>query len=374
MLASIKPAAFVFDLDGLILDTESLCIEVAQQVLAKYGCTLTKEAQRAALGKRPLDCWRDVAKILKLDVTAQQLFDESEPLLIARWADTRPLPGARRLLEHLHACGAKITLATSTSRATYDRKLANKPWLRDLVQACVCGDEVKYGKPAPDVFIAAAQQLGVAPQDCLCFEDAPSGVEGAVAAGMKIVVVPSIVETTEDYTITTGADTNAAGVCQVLPSLLAFQPQVFGLPPFKDLVEGVIPLEPVIKLKGTVVKGFGRGSKELGIPTANVDADTLRQSMAEAVTGIYCGWASVGDSTEVHKMVMSIGWNPFYSNKEKTAEPWILHDFEKVKDRVAGARMMHKWHLWSCQIGNSSLHIYGSQTDAGPGVAPRAIL
>eukprot|EP00879_Flechtneria_rotunda_P032963 GHRR01036464.1.p1 GENE.GHRR01036464.1~~GHRR01036464.1.p1 ORF type:complete len:200 (+),score=51.86 GHRR01036464.1:1088-1687(+) len=199
-------------------------------------------------------------------------------------------------------------------------------------------------------------------------------MQGAVAAGMKIVVVPSIVETTEDYTITTGADTNAAGVCQVLPSLLAFQPQVFGLPPFKDLVEGVIPLEPVIKLKGTVVKGFGRGSKELGIPTANVDADTLRQSMAEAVTGIYCGWASVGDSTEVHKMVMSIGWNPFYSNKEKTAEPWILHDFEKVKDRVAGARMMHKWHLWSCQIGNSSLHIYGSQTDAGPGVAPRAIL
>lgn len=63
---------------------ESLCIEVAQQVLSQYGKTLTPEAQRAALGKRPLDCWRDVARVLQLDVSAQTLFDETEPLLSQR--------------------------------------------------------------------------------------------------------------------------------------------------------------------------------------------------------------------------------------------------------------------------------------------------
>ncbi|WIA22630.1 hypothetical protein OEZ86_009609 [Tetradesmus obliquus] len=331
-MAAASPAAFIFDLDGLIIDTESLCIEVAQQVLAQHGKVLTKEAQRTALGKRPLDCWRDVAALLGLDVPAQQLFDQTEPLLEARWADVRPLPGARRLLQHLSDCGAKVAIATSTSRATFGKKLSKKPWLQELFQASVCGDEVTNGKPAPDVFAEAARQLGVAASSCLCFEDAPSGVEGAVAAGMRVVVVPSLVEAQDEFKAISQEEAAASGkggVVQVLPSLLAFDPTIYGLPPFGDLVEGVIPLDPVFTISGTVVKGFGRGSKELGIPTANVDADSLRHSIAEAVTGIYCGWASIGDSSEVYKMVMSIGWNPFYNNTEKTAEPWILHDFEQ---------------------------------------------
>lgn len=62
----------------------------------------------------------------------------------------------------------------------------------------------------------------------------------------------------------------------MLPSLLDFKPEQYGLPAFEDLIRGVIPLEPVWKLKGKVVKGFGRGSKELGIPTANLDAASLQ--------------------------------------------------------------------------------------------------
>ena len=58
-------------------------------------------------------------------------------------------------------------------------------------------------------------------------------------------------------------------------------------------------------------------------------SDMLRVQavLAETVTGIYCGWASIGESPEIYQMVMSIGWNPFYKNTEKTAEPWLLHDF-----------------------------------------------
>ena len=62
-------------------------------------------------------------------------------------------------------------------------------------------------------------------------------------------------------------------------------------------------MEPPWQLKGTVVKGFGRGSKELGIPTANLDSASLQSALAEAVTGIYCGWSSVGSSHEVYPMV-----------------------------------------------------------------------
>lgn len=336
----MQPQAYIFDLDGLILDTESLCVEVATQVLQRYGKQLTQQAQRAALGKRPLDCWRDVAAELGLSetVSAEQLVAESEPLLAARWADVRPLPGVRRLLEHLRTCGCRVAIATSTSRATFDKKLSKKPWMRELFQAAVCGDEVEQGKPAPDVFLAAAQQLGVDATQCLCFEDAPSGVLGAVAAGMKVVVVPSIVGSQDEAfqvtAATSAADgdsgsSTAGGVVEVLPSLLAWEATKYGLPAFSDLVESVIPLDHPFHIRGKVVKGFGRGSKELGIPTANVDADALRTSLAEAVTGIYCGWAGIGSSAQVYPMCMSIGWNPFYANKEKTAEPWILHEFDK---------------------------------------------
>merc|ERR1711872_147458 len=77
---------------------------------------------------------------------------------------------------------------------------------------------------------------------------------------------------------------------------------------------------------GTVVKGFGRGSKELGIPTANFPDDVVDDLPEEITTGIYYGWAKV-DNGPTHKMVMSIGWNPYYKNTKKSMETHIMHTF-----------------------------------------------
>eukprot|EP00043_Microstomoeca_roanoka_P009155 m.87205 g.87205 ORF g.87205 m.87205 type:complete len:152 (+) comp14496_c0_seq2:45-500(+) len=80
------------------------------------------------------------------------------------------------------------------------------------------------------------------------------------------------------------------------------------------------------ELVGAVVKGFGRGSKELGIPTANFPEDVV-DNLPESVTqGIYYGWAQV-DKGEVYKAVMSVGWNPFYNNTKRSAEVHIMHEF-----------------------------------------------
>lgn len=183
-------------------------------------------------------------------------------------------------------------------------------WLRCDVR-CV---QVENGKPAPDVFLEAARQLGVAPADCFVFEDAPSGVNGALAAGMRVVIVPSLADKSEypqpgarhpaaaggaaagpGAQADVNADAKAGGgsaggvVVALLPSLLALAPADIGLPPFEDLIPGgseaVIPIDRTIYLKGTVVKGFGRGSKDLGIPTANVDSAALHATLAQAVTG-----------------------------------------------------------------------------------------
>ncbi|EFJ52248.1 hypothetical protein VOLCADRAFT_103251 [Volvox carteri f. nagariensis] len=311
-------------------------------------------------------------QVLNISAPPEQLLAESEPLLAARWAHAPLLPGALRLVRHLAACGVPFAIATSTPRATFAAKMSLKTELRELL--------VAKGKPYPDVFLEAAKRLNVVPERCLVLEDAPSGVEGATAAGMRVVVVPSLVGTgtgtaTNEYG---AADPSAAtGVVEVLPSLLAFSPAAYGLPPFTDLLppptpappaaspsaprgpegpldeadgapvrigghlgDAVIPMDRVIRIRGKVVKGFGRGSKvkqwalggegaDLGIPTANVDPEAVAAALAEAVTGIYAGWARVGNRPEVHKTVLSIGWNPFFGNKEKTLEPWILHSFDE---------------------------------------------
>ncbi|XP_034190175.1 riboflavin kinase [Osmia lignaria lignaria] len=79
-------------------------------------------------------------------------------------------------------------------------------------------------------------------------------------------------------------------------------------------------------LSGLVVKGFGRGSKSLGIPTANIEDKVVEALPDDFNTGVYYGWASIDGN--VYKMVASIGWNPFYKNEKKTVEVHFLHKFE----------------------------------------------
>lgn len=79
---------------------------------------------------------------------------------------------------------------------------------------------------------------------------------------------------------------------------------------------------------GEVIKGFGRGSKQLGCPTANFPEEVVKQLPEDLNTGVYCGFASL-DNGPVYKMVMSIGWNPYYNNKQKSMETHILHHFDE---------------------------------------------
>ncbi|XP_052733709.1 profilin-1-like isoform X2 [Vigna angularis] len=92
-------------------------------------------------------------------------------------------------------------------------------------------------------------------------------------------------------------------------------------------VEGTLPLD-LWYIGGPVVKGFGRGSKVLGIPTANLSTKGYSDLLSEHPAGVYFGWAGLS-ARGVFKMVMSLGWNPYFNNKEKTIEPWLLHDFNE---------------------------------------------
>mmetsp|Transcript_87679 Transcript_87679/g.179116 ORF Transcript_87679/g.179116 Transcript_87679/m.179116 type:complete len:204 (+) Transcript_87679:108-719(+) len=87
-------------------------------------------------------------------------------------------------------------------------------------------------------------------------------------------------------------------------------------------------LKAPVRLSGAVVHGFGRGSKMLGIPTANLAAEALEGQLTDAHDGVYFGWACV-NQRPVYKTVLSIGWNPYFKNTQRTVEPYLMHTFEE---------------------------------------------
>lgn len=365
-----KEPSLMYLQDGLLLDTESLIIDVARQVTLRYGVQLTDEAINAGLGKRPVEAWQvrwvfrgpvlllppspspntvqATADTLGLAVGGEHLFAESEELLKERWPSVRMMPGALRLLRHLKQHGIPVGLATSTSSKHIHSKLSGKEYLLGLFDFKCFGDEVARGKPDREIYIEAARRGGLAPADCLVVEDSPCGVKSACAAGARCIAIPTL----RDKSLYPPPDAaRPSGCCsEMLASLLDFRPERYGLPAFDDYVAGdVVPLvEPPWRLAGPVVRGFGRGSKLLGagsgswgvsseirmetagrtpaagIPTANVEPGVVQEALGGAVCGIYCGWASVEGIPGKFPFAMSIGYNPVFGNEKKTAEPWLL--------------------------------------------------
>ncbi|KAJ2080093.1 riboflavin kinase [Coemansia sp. RSA 988] len=89
--------------------------------------------------------------------------------------------------------------------------------------------------------------------------------------------------------------------------------------------EAVTPPYPIF-IEGAVVKGFGRGGKQLGIPTANLPAPAVEQALSDIPIGVYYGWAQV-ENDEVRPMVMSLGWNPYFKNEKRSGEVHIIHNY-----------------------------------------------
>lgn len=148
---------------GTVLDTESLVLEVAKAVVARHGKMLTQQAAVKAVGLRPLEAWQAVREELGLpeQVTAQALFEESEPLLRERWKEAPLLPGVLRLLSHFREAGLPMALATSSSRATLALKLSSKQEVAAAFAATCCGDEVCLGKPHPECFLEVRPQFQI---------------------------------------------------------------------------------------------------------------------------------------------------------------------------------------------------------------------
>ncbi|EIJ43053.1 haloacid dehalogenase superfamily protein, subfamily IA, variant 3 with third motif having DD or ED [Beggiatoa alba B18LD] len=223
-LATKKITHVIYDMDGVLLDTEPFYTTVTQHIAQQYGKNFTWALKSQMMGRKQLDAAQILVSSLALPITAEEYLQQREPLLDALFLTAQPLRGAKALTQHLHQQGIPQAVATSTPKSKFALKTqAHQTWF-NVFQAIITGDNpvVKKGKPAPDIFLAAAHALNADPAHCLVFEDALVGVEAAKAAGMSVVAIPPAELDKAQF----------AKADAVLNAMDEFTPESWGLPAF----------------------------------------------------------------------------------------------------------------------------------------------
>ena len=214
----------IFDMDGLLLDTESINATVNQEIAQRYGKTFNFSVKARIAGRTTLDSAKILVEMLELPLTPQAYLKQRKALIYDLYPSAKPLPGAVCLTKHLHQHQVPQAIASSSSQHHFDLKTTHHRQWFSLFECTVLGDDpaLKQSKPAPDIFLLAATRLGTVPKHCLVFEDSVAGMHSALAAGMSVVVVP---DRNLDQQLYQNAD-------QILNSLEEFDPQLWQLPAY----------------------------------------------------------------------------------------------------------------------------------------------
>lgn len=183
--------AVVFDLDGVVVDTEHMWDEVREQLTREWGGTYTPEAQRAMMGMSSPEWSRYLHETVGLTRPPEEISAEVVRRLLDRYRRHLPLvPGAVEAVRRLRAGGLRLAVASSSNRPLIDAVIEGAG-LASSFEATVSSEEVARGKPAPDVYLEAARRLGVPPSACAAVEDSDSGIRSAAAAGMQVLAFPN---------------------------------------------------------------------------------------------------------------------------------------------------------------------------------------
>jgi HAD superfamily hydrolase (TIGR01509 family) len=181
--------AVIFDMDGLLVDSEPCWDAARKSWAAERGIDWGPEDHRACMGVST-NTWADyMIRRLRLDLTREEVIDRVVQRMRDIYARGIPYkPGAVDAVARAAALGP-VGLASGSEKSLIAMMIADEP-VAGKFAAVVCTDDMPHGKPAPDVYLECARQLGVEPTACVCLEDSGAGIQSGKAAGMKVVAVP----------------------------------------------------------------------------------------------------------------------------------------------------------------------------------------
>ncbi|KAF9517417.1 hypothetical protein BS47DRAFT_1326487 [Hydnum rufescens UP504] len=221
----------IFDMDGLLIDTERVYTDAANEILSKHqpGTRLTWELKAKLMGRTARESARVFLESTKINMPLEEFLEELLAIQRRLMHSVDLLPGVERLIHHLHNHNIPIAVATSSTRTKLAIKTQAHGDLFSLFDSVTCADDegITQGKPAPDIFLIARSKLGdPALEDCLIFEDATVGIEAARRAGIPAIWIP------DPNLLSLPRDEDFIEPLETLKSMVDFEPSKYGLPAY----------------------------------------------------------------------------------------------------------------------------------------------
>ncbi len=178
------PKAFLFDLDGVLIDSEPLHGKAWKETAALFDLNLTFTQQKLLRGRRRIDCANELVKLISKTVKIEEVLSRHKPISRRLISTAKAMPGSESLVKSCHHNNIPMALVTSSSSESLKIKTEQHKWMK-FFSIEVLGDDksLTQGKPAPDPYLLAAERLNLMPQECWAVEDSISGVSSALKAG-----------------------------------------------------------------------------------------------------------------------------------------------------------------------------------------------
>ena len=186
------PKAVLWDLDGTLIDSEPYWMRSERELAARHDASWSEEDGKSLVGMSLTESTKIISAKMGIELPVEQVIDELTDSVTSQLAREIPWrPGAQELLRELRKRGVKTALVTMSLRRMALQVVESIPF--KAFDVIVAGDDVVHGKPHAEPYLKAAALLGVAPEECVAFEDSISGILSAEAAGTKAVGIPNVV-------------------------------------------------------------------------------------------------------------------------------------------------------------------------------------
>jgi HAD superfamily hydrolase (TIGR01509 family) len=208
------PRAVIFDMDGVLVDSEPIHTEATARLMAAHGVAYRAEHDPTLFGRTDREVFRTLKQRHGLSLSEDEMADTWIQQVVEMLQEPLPpLPGVPAVFDALKGMGLRLALASSSAPPIIAATLAGLG-LGTMFEVTVSGHDVSRGKPSPDIFLETATRMGVPPARCLVVEDSQNGLRAALAAGMSCAVVPCGAVEQQDFT---GADVRLTSLDELAP-------------------------------------------------------------------------------------------------------------------------------------------------------------